>query len=70
MDEQITVSVETWQRMVDQKRLLDCLMIVGVERWPGYRAALEMMEAAESQRPSMALARVANALLQQREASS
>lgn len=44
MNEQITISSELWQRVIERNHLLACLLAVGVEQWPGYRVALAMMD--------------------------
>lgn len=47
------ISQETFDRIMAQKQIYDCLMIVGVQQWHGYAAALRMYEQMQAQRPTV-----------------
>lgn len=63
----IELSQETFDRIMAQKQMYDCLLIVGVQQWPGYDAARRMYEDMNSGRPTMRQCWMAQDLLQQQE---
>ncbi len=44
MNDDVTLSKATFERIMASKHLLDALQAVGVAQWPGYAVALAMLE--------------------------
>ena len=51
------ISLDTFERIMAQKQMYDCLMIVGVQQWHGYATALRMYEQMQAQRQQSSNAR-------------
>lgn len=49
----VEISQETFDRIMEKKMMLDCLLVVGVEFWDGYEAARRMYEDAQAGKPTM-----------------
>ena len=59
----IEISQETFRRIMEQKMLLDCLRVVGVEQWPGFEVARRMYEDMDAARPTVQQCQIAQARL-------
>jgi len=44
MNEQITISIERYNELVDSERMLTALQNAGVDNWDGYDYAIELYQ--------------------------
>jgi hypothetical protein len=42
MSDEVTISKDEYDRLMDSERLLDALIAAGVDNWDGYSYALEL----------------------------
>lgn len=60
----VEISQETFDRIMEKKMMLDCLLAVGVQYWDGYEAARRMYDDMQASRPTMEQCRQAQERLQ------